>query len=149
VEEAEDPALLFGDTEQPGIYTLLTPDQKGTLGLFAVNLEGYESDLTYLDDVLAPDVEGALKKLMKRDLVAFVDDPEQVTEVAAGIRSGTKLWDWILLLVLGIALFEPWLANRISLRHYGKSRHVPVLAGPEGPQSSRPLADRPVEEVRS
>jgi hypothetical protein len=149
LEEGDDPALLFADTEQPGIYTLLTPDQKGTLGLFAVNLESYESDLTYLDDVLAPDVEAGLKDLMKRNVVAFVDDPEQVTETAATVRSGTRLWDLILLFVLAIALFEPWLANRISLRHYGKPRHVPVLAGPEGAQSPRPLTERPAEEVRS
>src|SRR5204863_4468233 len=52
LESGETPTLVVTNTTVPGIYTLLTPDQKGALGLFAVNLESYESDLTYLDDVL-------------------------------------------------------------------------------------------------
>src|SRR5262249_53255456 len=49
-DDAETP-LVFADTTQPGVYTLMLGDNKPG-GLFAVNLESYESDLTYLDDVL-------------------------------------------------------------------------------------------------
>ena len=116
---------------------------KGVLGKFAINLESYESDLAYLD-------EAGVKEKMPRALLTFVDDPGQVTEAAASARSGTRLWDWILLVVLGIALFEPWLANKISARHYGKARRLPVLSGAEGGRSPHPSAERPAaEEVRS
>jgi hypothetical protein len=157
IETGDNPSFLFSDTAEPGIYTLLTPDQKGTLGLFAVNLESYESDLTSLDDVLDGREEGktkqermeaGLKKLLGRDLVTYVENPERVTEEAAAARSGTKLWDWILLVVLAVALFEPWLANRISARHYAKPRQ-PVLAGPEGAHAAGSPTERPAEEVRS
>ena len=38
-------AFVFTDTAQPGIYTVLRSDQKDAVGLFAVNLDSYESDL--------------------------------------------------------------------------------------------------------
>ncbi len=52
---ANDPAqpLAFTETAEAGVYTLLDPNDKEHPHPFAVNLESYESDLTYLDDVLA------------------------------------------------------------------------------------------------
>jgi hypothetical protein len=41
--------------------------------------------------------------------------------VSRTARRGVKLWDWLLWTALGIGLFEPWLANRISSRHYGRA----------------------------
>lgn len=52
--------------------------------------------------------------------VAFVADPTQVTEASLHVRRGFSLCDAILVVALAIALFEPWLANRISKKHYGK-----------------------------
>lgn len=111
--------LEFTGTDQVGVYELTGED--GSRQTFVANLEGYESDLTYLDDVLAArdGVAAGFKDLLvDRPLVSFVDDPARLTEVSLNARRGFKLWDIFLVVVLLIALFEPWLANRISLRHY-------------------------------
>jgi uncharacterized membrane protein len=138
----ESQAYLFNETGQPGVYAVLTPDQKGNAALFAVNLDNYESDLRYLDDVLAsrpeaPEnagraekVEAGLKSLMDRPLVTYIDDPARVGEATTGARHGSPLWDYFLMVVLAIGLFEPWLANRISARLYGRPRNAPDLATP-------------------
>ncbi len=130
----DDPArpLVFSDTMQPGVYALLSPEKKEANQLFAVNLDGYESDLTYLDDVFAEregtdtrtaKVEAGLKELMPgRPLITYIEDPARTTDASQSVRRGFKLWDMFLAIVLVIALFEPWLANRISLRHYAKPR---------------------------
>jgi uncharacterized membrane protein len=136
-DDAEHP-LAFADTGQAGIYTLLG-ERKENAPLFAVNLEGYESDLTYLDDVLADRddgrqnpsraarVEAGLRELLPGrppELITYVEDPAQVNDVALGARRGVKLWDIVLFVVLILALFEPWLANRISMRLYARPREV-------------------------
>jgi hypothetical protein len=133
----DDPThpLVFAETLLPGIYAI-DPDRKDKAPLFAVNLEGYESDLTYLDDVLADrataqsypsrqaKIEAGLKELLPgRPLVRYVEDPAKVGEVLSQ-GNGLALWDMGLWLVLLIGLFEPWLANRISLRLYGRPREV-------------------------
>ncbi|MDR3635180.1 MAG: BatA domain-containing protein [Isosphaeraceae bacterium] len=130
---ANDPAqpLAFHDTAEAGVYTLLDANDKDHPRSFAVNLEGYESDLTYLDDVLAdrPEAQGiadrsarieaGLKGLLPgRALVTFVDDPRRASDASLAARRGFPLWDAALIVALLLALVEPWLANRISLRHY-------------------------------
>jgi uncharacterized membrane protein len=135
-----DGDFLFNETEQPGVYTLLGPDQKGAVGMFAVNLDPYESDLTYLDDVLASDrptgerdqavTEGLSASILNRPVVTYVSDLAKVAEAAAGAGRGRGLWGWFLLAVLAIGLFEPWLANRISLRLYGRPRATPEVTLP-------------------
>jgi hypothetical protein len=123
--------LEFTDTLQPGVYTVFTPGKKGPAGLFVANLEGRESDLTYLDDELAEredpgsyptreaKIEAGFRELLAdRPLVYYVDEPAQTGDVALAARRGFRLWDFLLIVVLGIALFEPWFANRISMRHY-------------------------------
>jgi hypothetical protein len=139
--------LEFTDTAQAGIYTLF-PDQKDRTQLFAVNLDPYESDLTYLDDVLLRQydgqgsedkVEAGLKKLLpNRPLVSFVADPARVQEVSLAARRGVKLWDILLWVVLVLVLFEPWLANRISLRHYARPRELPAGSEPERRRAGQP-----------
>jgi hypothetical protein len=134
--------LVFTDTAQAGIYTVY-PGQKGKSQLFAANLDPYESKLTYLDDVLlrryegeesaAPEekVQAGLKRLLpNRPLVSYVADPARLGEVSLAARRGVKLWDWLLWAVLALVLFEPWLANRISLRHYAQPREVAGTAPP-------------------
>jgi hypothetical protein len=149
-----DRPLVFSDTAQPGIYTLLTPGKKEapatdpqagrqTDPLFAVNLEGYESKLVYLDDVLPAPPEGSpasaqdrvakmeagLKELLPgRPLLTYVEDASQLADVSLTARRGIKLWDLVLAVVLVLALFEPWLANRISLRHYARPAEPPAAS---------------------
>jgi von Willebrand factor type A domain/Aerotolerance regulator N-terminal len=134
--DAQTGELLFSRTDQPGVYSLVTPEQK-ELGLFAVNLDNYESDLTYLDEQWAAEVDTAdaagrraailagLKQQVNRPLVSFVADPTQVNDLQAGAGRGLRLWDWILVVVLLIAVFEPFLANQISTRLI--ARKAPVL----------------------
>jgi hypothetical protein len=158
----DDPStFLFNETAQPGVYSVLTPDQKGNAALFAINLDSYESDLTYLDDVLAnrPDapadgtraekVEAGLKALMNRPLVTFIEDPSKVGEATAA-RHDRPLWDYFLVVVLAIGLFEPWLANRISARLYGKPRAAPeVAAAGGGPRAAALSSPADLVEGRS
>jgi hypothetical protein len=53
--------------------------------------------------------------------------------------------------VLLIGLFEPWLANRISARLYGRPRAAPAVALPGAERASvpspRPTAERDQLEV--
>jgi hypothetical protein len=130
--------LAFDGTEQAGIYAVFAPDRKDEpAALLAVNLDKLESDLTYLDDVFAERPGGpadreakvaeGLKSLLPggTGLVSYVPTPERAGEAVRAFR-GLQLWDLALWVVLGIALFEPWLANQISLRHYGKARAVTI-----------------------
>ena len=134
--------LEFTDTAQPGVYAFYSSDQNNQPAarpaqLFVANLESYESDLRYLDDVLEgrpgakrlasrqARVEQGFKELLPgRPLVVYVDKPGEVVDVSSGARRGLKLWDVILAVVLLIALLEPWVANRISLRHYIRAASV-------------------------
>jgi von Willebrand factor type A domain/Aerotolerance regulator N-terminal len=116
----------YARADQPGIYSLVTPEEK-EVGLFAVNLDNYESDLTYLDDLWTEDldnpdaakrqavIEEGLKKQLNRQLVSYVADPTTGAGLG-GAGRGVRLWDWILVIVLVIGVFEPYLANQISSR---------------------------------
>jgi hypothetical protein len=138
----------FSDTAQAGVYRLSVGDVTNREALFVANLEHYESDLRYLDDVLADQpgvaralgrkarVEESLRDLLPgRPTVALVDNPGQVLDVASTARHGVRLWDSLLVLVLLIALFEPWLANRIALRHYVVAKTPAVVTETDGRQS--------------
>jgi hypothetical protein len=157
-DDPEQP-LVFGDTAQQGIYTLLL-DKKENGQLFAVNLDSYESDLTYLDDVLADrddehsyasredKVQAGLRELLPgrpAELITYVDDPANLGDASLGARRGVKLWDYVLAVVLIIALFEPWLANRISARLYARPREVaggtPLPAGGRAPAVPEPAKE--------
>jgi len=131
---SEGGASVFGGTEAPGIYAVFQNVDEGEAAetepdqLFAVNLEGEESDLTYLSDVLAggdraEDVSARTERLLRQRLSAgsrpvYVEDPGRVVEASSRVRRGVQLWDAILVGVFVLACLEPWLANRISLRHY-------------------------------
>jgi hypothetical protein len=135
-------AFEFTDTQTPGVYTVLRSDQETRAGMFAVNLETFESDLTYLDEELpgedqserAKAVVNELKaRLGQPPLLAYVDDPDKLAEEGGGGRRGLKLWPALLWVVLLIGVFEPWLANQISARLFGRGAARPVLATPAGP----------------
>jgi hypothetical protein len=127
-----DRPVVFTDTTQPGIYTLLG-DKADKAPQLAVNLDAYESRLTYLDDAFSGQdraatdrserIEAGLKEYLPgRPLVNYVADSSGIGEASLAARRGFKLWDVVLVIVLAIALFEPWLANRISLRHYARPK---------------------------
>jgi hypothetical protein len=133
-------AFEFNDTLEPGVYTVLRSDQETRVGMFAVNLETYESDLTYLDEPLIEEkpkdhearvVEELRNRLGQPQLLRYVSDPNTISETVGGSGRGRELWDIVLVLVLLVGLFEPWLANQISRRLYGKPTAA-VTMGPTG-----------------
>ena len=143
---------MIADTTQAGIYTLY-PDGKDRTRLFAVNLDRFESNLTYLDDVLAEQEDGeqyatqeakigaGLKRwLPNRPLVFYVADPGHVNEFSLTAPHGVKLWDGLLWVLLVLILFEPWLANRISLRFYARPLELPEAPTPRTGRWGRVLA---------
>jgi hypothetical protein len=69
-------------------------------------------------------------RLGNAPLVSYVDDPAQLGEALERGARGFRLWDAVLIVVLLIGLFEPWLANQISARLYGKPRDPPAIAAP-------------------
>jgi hypothetical protein len=132
----------FTDTATPGVYAVLGADHETRVGLFAVNLDTYESDLSYLDEELpgesreerAKAVTEELKtRLGAPPLLTYVDDPSALAEGGGG-GAGWKLWTGLLILVLLIAIFEPYLANQISSRLFLK----PQAAGTQRPAVSVP-----------
>ncbi|MGE0609976.1 MAG: BatA domain-containing protein [Pirellulales bacterium] len=137
----DDPAapLAYDGAMQSGVYSISDAAKPGQPArLFVANLENHESDLAYLDDLpqSAGDndnaeklVEAELKRLLPgRPLVTYVADADRLREASLAARRGFPLWDIVLWIVLAIALFEPWLANRVSLRHY--ARPVEIAASP-------------------
>jgi hypothetical protein len=143
VPTREDPArLVLTDTTMVGVYTFTRSDRPEKPALVAVNLPSDESNPLTLDESLPdrfPEIAdeadaskrtlAGLHRLMPNHpaaLVHFVDDPTKAADVAAGTRRGIKFWDVLLIVVLVIALIEPWLANRITARHYGEAK--PVVA---------------------
>jgi von Willebrand factor type A domain/Aerotolerance regulator N-terminal len=132
---AGDGTFEFRDTSAPGIYAVLGADQKTQLGLFAANLDGYESELRYRDEV-QPDESAAdrrkrVEQEFKTDLggppmLTYVESPSELASILGGSQRGLKLWDMVLIVVLIIGLFEPWLANQISSRLYAKPREPGV-----------------------
>jgi hypothetical protein len=142
MSQGGDYPLVFTDTAQAGLYTLF-PDQTNKKQLVALNLDPYESRLTYLDDRFLRDYDGDTSTdpkqkieagfknaLSSRTWVHYVADPETVVEAAQAVRHGIELWHIVLWVVLGLLLFEPWLANRISMKHYAKPRDLPEAAAP-------------------
>jgi hypothetical protein len=129
-----DAPLAFADTDSAGVYRVFSPGKEAEAIRFVANLESFESDLTYLDQTLGnreqgagnsvEEVEAALRELVGAANLTYVEDPTKIGEVSLAARRGVKLWDFFLVIALLIALIEPWLANRISLRHYGRPKEI-------------------------
>jgi hypothetical protein len=145
--------LVFEDTAAAGIY-MLNPDQDKKTQFFAVNLPSAESKLTYLDEDLPADVprQEAMEALLKerlpnRPMLSFLSDPGKAADASLSARRGTRLWDTVLWVVLLLALFEPLLANWISVRHYAKPKELGEL--PVSRTTSRGERTPEAQEVRS
>ncbi len=120
--------LEFTDTSEPGVYTIAEQGQDAAPKLFVANLDGDESRF----EPLLESPQELAELFANNPRVALVADPTRVTEASLEARGGFSLWDAILVVVLAIALFEPWLANRISKRHYSRpERHAGRVARSE------------------
>ncbi|MBI5761549.1 MAG: BatA domain-containing protein [Planctomycetales bacterium] len=126
--------IEFNDTDLPGLYSVSAADAPAVAIQFVTNLESYESDLRFLDEVFAEsdrsgETASPAKKIERgfadllpgNPLVTYVADPTEILGVSQSARRGFKLWDMVLVLVLLLALFEPWFANRISWKTYARS----------------------------
>lgn len=106
--------LAFDGMDRAGVYEATPGDR-----VFVANLDRLESDFAGVGRL--GDVEQALRRLNPgRPFLQYVEDPAATVVVAERSRRGVRLWDLLLVAVLLLALFEPWLANRISLRHYAR-----------------------------
>jgi uncharacterized membrane protein len=160
----DDPTrLVLSDTTMAGVYSFTRSDRPDRPALVAVNLPSDESNLLTLDESLPmrfPAIEeekdtnlrtlAGLRKLLPNHpeaLVQFVDDPSKIGDVSAGVRRGVKFWDILLILVLLIALIEPWLANRITSRHYGDAKPLAADALAKTGQGAGRLVGRDAVEV--
>jgi hypothetical protein len=164
VPARDDPSrLVLTDTAMTGIYSFTRSDRPDRPAQVAVNLPSDESNLLSLDESLPlrfPEIEddkdanqrtlAGLRKLLPNHpeaLVQYVDDPTRVGDVSAGVRRGVKFWDILLILVLVIALFEPWLANRITSRHYGDAKPLAADALAKTTLGAGRLVSRGAAEV--
>lgn len=112
-DDADIPAgaLCTTETDLAGVYTVRdagdVPDRAPRL-LFAANAPSRESEPAYLD-------EAALRSRFGPEAsIAFIEAGASVGQSIRMARQGYGLWDQLLLLALIVALFEPWLANRIA-----------------------------------
>lgn len=159
VPAADDPArLVLTDTALAGVYSFARSDRPDRPALAAVNLPGDESNLIALDEALParfpeladePDpatrTRAGLRKLLPNHpegLIQYTDDPAKVADVVGRVPGRMKVWDVLLVLVLLIALIEPWLANRITARHYGEAKPVSADALGKTTQGAGRLATR-------
>ena len=148
----------FRETESIGTYEVMTAGQDKPAELFVANLDPLESDLSYFGDAtrrtvfqtvpsagleIRPtngisEIDEQLKAAFPgRPLMTYLDDPTKVAEVSLVARRGIRFWDWLLWLALAFALFEPWLANRISAERYLKTKDARATATLSDPQATR------------
>jgi hypothetical protein len=111
-----EPQKMFGETDQPGVYTLVGGDRPIR---FAVNLAPEESRT-------APMAVEHLDRLGVPIRAEPLATPEQLALKEAQLRaaeleSRQKLWRWLIVATLVILIVETWIAARLS-------RRVPVQA---------------------
>ena len=140
--------MTFAETYQAGPYALMSPAQRDPTDIFVANLEAFESDLQYVGQVsnlseatsipTTEQIEEELKtRLPGRPLLRYLDNLTDVADVSLTARRGVRFWDVLLWLALAFALFEPWLANRISAERYLKTKDARATAALNDPRASR------------
>ncbi len=98
-------AFIYTDTDSLGSYSWQTNENPPQSGIFVVNHDPQESDLSeYRQDELTA-LFGAAK-------VYFAPDARKLEKAVTDLRQGFQLWNYLLLIVLGIAIVECVLANR-------------------------------------
>ena len=96
---------FFDQTDQPGLYTLDTPAGATS---FAVNLDPLESKTTAMP---VETIEQFGVRLVNHSRTNI--DRDQLRQMYnAELEGRQKLWRWLILSVIGILIFETWLAGR-------------------------------------
>ena len=96
---------IFGETFQPGIYTYEAPDHREVRGAFAVNPDPAEADL-------APISWEELRRRIPLRKAYYAADLDELRQRIAALREGVQLWNLFLFVVLLLAVFECFVANR-------------------------------------
>ncbi|MBM4044700.1 MAG: VWA domain-containing protein [Planctomycetes bacterium] len=107
-EKAKDAAfLVFEDTHATGVYSYHTARGKSesAADVFVVNPDPEEANLKSV-----PQEE--VRKMLASDRVYFASDLASLQKVTLRLREGFQLWNFVLFVVLGIAVFECFFANK-------------------------------------
>lgn len=106
-------SAVFDRTGRPGIYRAdIHLGQKVRTRTFAVNVPTKESDLDRLP------LQEAKKRLGIENLI-IVQEAERLSEIVRREREGLPLWDYLLMLCIGIAVAETYISN-VLLKHGGE-----------------------------
>lgn len=99
----------FTDTQRPGVYRLRRPPEGAPEFFqpqaFAVNVPAAESDLTRAD-------KGEIREALEGFPVRTFDSRNNLAPRLHAARSGSPLWNGILLAALALILFETWVSHR-------------------------------------
>lgn len=104
---------IYSDTNITGPYDWHDVNEPSRSGVFAVNIEPSESDLTLISH------DDLSENVLKDRKVYFARDAKSALAVAARLRKGFSLRNPLLFLVLAILIGECVLANRARRRPAG------------------------------
>jgi Aerotolerance regulator N-terminal/von Willebrand factor type A domain len=96
---------VFDETDEPGLYTVDMPAGESS---FAVNLDPLESKTAALQVETIEQLGVRLASHSRQNI-----DRDQLRQMYnAELEGRQKLWRWLILAVIGILIFETWLAGR-------------------------------------
>lgn len=103
----EGPRVRYPNTGQAGFYLLRRRGLPEPLGLFAVNVDPAEADLSAFGEAQLRSLVGGLG-------VKVLGGEGPLGEEVRRSRRGRELWRWLLALVLGLALLETFLGRAFA-----------------------------------
>lgn len=103
--DASGNTAVFENTWRPGIYRYTLSGAKRGDDYFVVNPDTRESELARLGDA-------AVRDRFRKSRLLIVRSPEQLASERLRLREGHPLSGYVFLLIIGIAGFELFLANR-------------------------------------
>ena len=130
--DSEARVLVYDDTYASGVYFCRPDKEVGDIrtGIFVVNPDAQEAELKAIRHEEA-------KAVLGNDRVYIVSSAAELGSLTQRIREGIQLWNLLLFVVLGISIFECFLANK--KKPTGGVRMVGI-AGSAQPSAS---SDRP------
>ena len=96
----------FEDTDQPGVYTVDTPDGAHS---FAINVDPLESKTAALEFVTLEKLGCRLADHSPKPL----DHADLRQMYNSELENRQKLWRWLVLAAIGLLIVETWLAGRL------------------------------------
>lgn len=101
-------SAVVTQTGEAGNYELTVGTEKRLVGGVAINVDARESEMSPLSD-------SEIRQRLPARTLHMVSDPAEVQDIVQRMREGVQLWNFFLLGVLALALFECFLANRQTL----------------------------------